>query len=179
MSSCDDIRSVSAAFAQPVLQQPNKTGRCGLGSATDGEERPTHPHLLFCNCQEETAPRWHHPAPFGIILHWRMSLCTGWHLKNHQLLMEIVKRCSGEDLLFCSLPYPSHWQRKNNTCSRFMEWLVFRNIFDHKIKSNHSFEKIPSQTTIRLLYRSQMKLHSNNSLLSLRQFSPWKNNWSY
>lgn len=37
MSSYDDIRSVSAAFAQPVLQQLNKIGRCGLGSATDGE----------------------------------------------------------------------------------------------------------------------------------------------
>lgn len=75
-------------------------------------------------------------------------VCTGWHLKNHQLLMEIVKRCSGEDLLFCSLPYPSGWQRENNTCSKFVEWLVFRNIFDHKIKSDRSFEKRSSQTTI-------------------------------
>lgn len=33
MTSCDDIRSVSAAFAQPELQQPNKMDRCGLGSA--------------------------------------------------------------------------------------------------------------------------------------------------
>lgn len=140
-------------------------------------QRLSHPHLLLCNCQEEAAPRWHHPKPFGMIP--LCHLCTGWQLKNHQLLMEVVKRCSGDDLLFCSLPYPSRWQRKNNTCSRFREWLVFRNIFDHKIKSNHSFEKRSPQKTIRLLYRSQTKLHSNNSLLSLRQFSPWKNNWSY
>lgn len=106
-------------------------------------------------------------------------VCPGWHLKNHQLLMEIVKRCSGEDVLFCSLPYPSHWWRKNNKCSRFMGWLVFRSIFDRKIKSNNSFETRSPQTTIRFLYRLQMKLHSNNSLLSLSQFSPWKNNWSY
>lgn len=124
-------------------------------------QRPSHPHLLLCNCREGAAPRWHHPTPFGIIL---CHICTGWHLKNHQLLTEIVKCCSGEDLLFCSLPYTSHWQRKNNTCSRFVEWLVFRSIFDHKIKSNHRFEKRSPQTTIRLLYRSQMKLHSNNSL---------------
>lgn len=32
-----------------------------------------------------------------------------------------------------------------------MEWLVFRNIFDHKIKSNHSFEKRTPQTTIKII----------------------------
>lgn len=113
------------------------------------------------------------------LLELSCHVWPGWHLKNHQPLMEIVKLCSGEDVLCCSLPCPPHWQRKNIKCSRLMEWLVFRSIFDHKIKSNHSFETRSPQTTIRLLYRLQMKLHSNNSLLSLHQFSPCKNNWSY
>lgn len=139
-------------------------------------QRPSHPHLLLCNCKEGAAPRWHHPTPFGIIL---CHICTGWHLKNHQLLTEIVKCCSGEDLLFCSLPYTPHWQRKNNTCSRFMEWLVFRSIFDHKIKSNHSFEKDRLKQQLDYCTGHRWSYTVTTHFLSLHQFSPWKNNWSY
>lgn len=64
MSSCDDIRSVSAAFAQPMLQQAGVVRDQPLMD----RQRPRHPHLLLCNCQEEAAPCWHHPTPFGIIL---------------------------------------------------------------------------------------------------------------
>lgn len=142
MPPCDDIGSVSTAFAQPVLQQP-RDGQVWFGISLwwGGEaQSSTAPALQLPGRSSTslTSPNtfWNYPP-----------VCTGWHLKNHQLLMEIVKRCSGEDVLFCSLPYPSCWQRKNNACSRSMEWLVFRNIFDHKIKSNHSFEKRSSQTT--------------------------------
>lgn len=66
MSSCDDIRSVSAAFAQPVLQQPGKTGRGGLGSATEAQ----------AEAQSSTAPALQLPGRSSTSL---TSPNTSWN----------------------------------------------------------------------------------------------------
>lgn len=99
MSSCDDIRSVSAAFAQPALQQPNKTGRCGLGSATDGEAQAQSSTSPALQLQGRSSTSLLHSTLFAIIP--LCHICTRWHLKNHQLLMEIVKCRSGR--ICCSV----------------------------------------------------------------------------